>query len=241
MGLTHRRAVLMLYGVSVVFTGLAIAISIGRSWEAGLAMLAASLVLIGLIKFAGYFEYLKPRARESSRLRSRDGERLRFALPKAVKTLGEAQSEEELFAELGTIASEAQLDLIDLIELSSEGTAAKPASVWQRHPKADKLRDDLVSVSFPIGPEQKARAFLCFRWESAAGEVTPQAEILLQVLVDIVAAELTRLRSRLAPEPPAPRLDEHEHEHRKDELLRQEDAEAGALMTREERIVRAAR
>ncbi|MCK6589042.1 MAG: undecaprenyl/decaprenyl-phosphate alpha-N-acetylglucosaminyl 1-phosphate transferase [Polyangiaceae bacterium] len=58
MGLTHRRAVLIIYGVSVVLTGLAIAISIGRSWEAGLAMLVASLVLIGLVKFVGYFEYL---------------------------------------------------------------------------------------------------------------------------------------------------------------------------------------
>jgi UDP-GlcNAc:undecaprenyl-phosphate GlcNAc-1-phosphate transferase len=217
MGLTHRRAVLIIYGVSVVLTGLAIAISIGRSWEAGLAMLIASLVLIGLVKFVGYFEYLKPRARDQSRLRSRDGELLRYALPKAVKALGEAQSEEELFAALGAAAGEAQLDLIDVIELRGEGAERPPPScVWKRHPKADRQRDDLVAASFWIGPETKARAMLCFRWESAAGEVTPQAEILLQVLVDIVAAELTRLRSRLAPEPPPPR----------DEPRNEEDAAA---------------
>jgi hypothetical protein len=58
--------------------------------------------------------------------------------------------------------------------------------------------------------------------------VTPQAEILLQVLVDIVAAELTRLRSRLAPEPPPPRDEPR-------------DAEEAALVGREERIARAAR
>jgi UDP-GlcNAc:undecaprenyl-phosphate GlcNAc-1-phosphate transferase len=233
MGVTHRRAVLILYGVSVVFTGLAIAISIGRSWEAGLAMLVASLVLIGLVKFVGYFEYLKPRAREQSRLRSRDGELLRYALPKAVRSLEGAQSEEELFAALGGVAAEAQLDLIDVIELRGEGHSA-PTCLWQRYPKADRLRDDLVAASFCIGPETKAQAMLCFRWESAAGEVTPQAEILLQVLVDIVAAELLRLRSRLAPEPPPPR-----DEPRKEDA--NEGEGEGALVGREERVARAAR
>jgi UDP-GlcNAc:undecaprenyl-phosphate GlcNAc-1-phosphate transferase len=227
MGVTHRRAVLIIYGVSVVLTGLAIAISIGRSWEAGVAMLVASLVLIGLVKFVGYFEYLKPRAREQSRLRSRDGELLRYALPKAVRSLAGAQSEEELFAALGGVAAEAQLDLIDVIELRGEGSEKPaPRCVWQRYPKAERRRDDLVAANFCIGPELKARATLCFRWESAAGEVTPQAEILLQVLVDIVAAELTRLRSRLAPEPP------------RDEPRKEE---AAALVGREEQIARAAR
>jgi UDP-GlcNAc:undecaprenyl-phosphate GlcNAc-1-phosphate transferase len=229
MGLTHRRAVLILYGVSIVFTVLAIAISIGRSWEAGIAMLVASLVLTGLVKFVGYFEYLRPRAREHSRLRSHDGERLRYALPKAARSLAEAQSEEELFAALGVFAGEAQLDLIDLIEGRGEGAEARAERcVWQRYPNAERLREDLVAASFCIGPEAKARATLCFRWESAAGEVTPQAEILLQVIVDMVAAELTRLQSRLAPEPSAPR-----EEPRKEG--------AGALVGREERIARAAR
>ncbi|NUQ74701.1 MAG: undecaprenyl/decaprenyl-phosphate alpha-N-acetylglucosaminyl 1-phosphate transferase [Polyangiaceae bacterium] len=203
MGLTHRRAVLIIYGVSVVLTGLAIAISIGRSWEAGLAMLVASLVLIGLVKFVGYFEYLKPRARDAARLRSRDGELLRQVLPKAVRSLAGVQSEEDLFAALGNVAAEAQLDLIDVIELGGEGPEKpEPKCVWQRYPKADRLRDDLMAASFCIGPEHSARAALCFRWESSAGEVTPQAEILLEVLVDIVAAELSRLRSPLAPESP---------------------------------------
>jgi hypothetical protein len=57
-----------------------------------------------------------------------------------------------------------------------------------------------VSALFTLGTEASARASIRFSWHSAAGEVTPQAEILLQVIVDIVAAELTRVRSRLAPE-----------------------------------------
>ncbi|MCK6589041.1 MAG: hypothetical protein L6Q76_15830 [Polyangiaceae bacterium] len=120
-----------------------------------------------------------------------------------MRSLAGVQSEEDLFAALGNVAAEAQLDLIDVIELGGEGPEKpEPKCVWQRYPKADRLRDDLMAASFCIGPEHSARAALCFRWESSAGEVTPQAEILLEVLVDIVAAELSRLRSPLAPESP---------------------------------------
>src|SRR5262249_3314458 len=38
LGLSHRRAVLILYGASVVFTAGALCIYIGRSWQVGLAL-----------------------------------------------------------------------------------------------------------------------------------------------------------------------------------------------------------
>jgi UDP-GlcNAc:undecaprenyl-phosphate/decaprenyl-phosphate GlcNAc-1-phosphate transferase len=201
MGITHRRAVLILYALSVVFTGLAIAISMGRSWTVGLAMLAASLVLVGLMKIAGYFEYLKPRAREQAKMRTRDGDLLRYALPRAPRLLGEARTEADLFAALGVLAEQAQLDHIDVLELppGAEKEGERSISVWQRD-ASDPRHPELVSAVFALGTEASARASIRFSWRSAAGEVTPQAEILLQVIADIVAAELTRVRSRLAPE-----------------------------------------
>ena len=42
MGITHRRAVLILYGVSFALTVAAIGVSLGRSWEVGVAILLAS-------------------------------------------------------------------------------------------------------------------------------------------------------------------------------------------------------
>lgn len=61
MGITHRRAVVLLYGVSILMTVSAIAIALGRSWESGLALLVASVVLTGLIRFVGYFDYVRRR------------------------------------------------------------------------------------------------------------------------------------------------------------------------------------
>src|SRR4029078_2410036 len=43
MGITHRRAVLIIYGVSVLLTITAIAISLGRSWQVGITLVASSV------------------------------------------------------------------------------------------------------------------------------------------------------------------------------------------------------
>jgi UDP-GlcNAc:undecaprenyl-phosphate/decaprenyl-phosphate GlcNAc-1-phosphate transferase len=50
MGITHRRAVVTLYGASVVLAASAIAIALGRDWEVGLGLLGASVVLAGLMR-----------------------------------------------------------------------------------------------------------------------------------------------------------------------------------------------
>ncbi|MCB9708684.1 MAG: undecaprenyl/decaprenyl-phosphate alpha-N-acetylglucosaminyl 1-phosphate transferase [Myxococcales bacterium] len=53
LGITHRRAVLILYGISVLCTASAIALSLGRSWQIGSVLLALSAILFGLFRFAG--------------------------------------------------------------------------------------------------------------------------------------------------------------------------------------------
>src|SRR6478735_6018304 len=49
IGLTHRRAVIFLYGVSSLLAAGAIAVSLGRSWHVGLALLSVSLVFVGFV------------------------------------------------------------------------------------------------------------------------------------------------------------------------------------------------
>ena len=53
LGLTQRRAVMILYGVSIAFAACAIALSLGRSWETGFALLSASIVVLALLSSAG--------------------------------------------------------------------------------------------------------------------------------------------------------------------------------------------
>jgi UDP-GlcNAc:undecaprenyl-phosphate GlcNAc-1-phosphate transferase len=198
MGITHRRAVLIIYGFSVAFTFAALGISIGRSWQVGAAILGASAVLIGLVRFVGYFELSLLRSRQKARIRTRDAEMLRYALPRLPRLLEEARSEQELFDRLASFAAEADLGFV---EVSAGGALAyhwsnpkgAPAGALSGAPRGE------VAAAFPIGRDGIARAELRFGWLSDYSEVSPESDILLQVATDMVEAGLLRLRSRLAP------------------------------------------
>jgi UDP-GlcNAc:undecaprenyl-phosphate GlcNAc-1-phosphate transferase len=195
MGITHRRAVLILYGFSVVLTVAAMGVSLGKSWQAGIAIFCASVVLIGLIRFAGYFEYLHGLRRQKARLRSRDAERLRRVVPDAVVLLARTQNEQELWEVFHGLMERAEMAAVEVLEPPL--SKAAPALAWVTRERSHPT--ELVTARYPLGRDDNARAALKFRWESDFGDVSPQCEVLLQVLVDIVAQELTRHESRLGP------------------------------------------
>ena len=197
MGLTHRRAVLTLYAVSIVFTVAAIAISVGRSWQVGVAIFVASVVAVGLFRSAGYFDYLVRLNRQKVRVRVADTEMLRRSVPRALASLVTATSEPQVWSTLEEMVSAAGLANA---EVRDEGGAS--VHTWSAQPTVK--RDELVSARFPIGPDRTARTSIVFRWQAAEREVNPQTEILLQVAVDALADALSRSRSACAPRPPEP-------------------------------------
>lgn len=204
MGLTHRRAVLTLYGVSIVFTVAAIALSVGRSWQGGIAIFTASVVALGLFRSLGYFDYLVRMKRQKERVRSPDTELLRRSVPRTLASFVSAASEAEVWSALEEMLTSAGLANAELRD--DAGTALRTWSM-SAPPAADA---ELVSAKFPIGPDPGARSVIVFRWETSASEVNPQNEILLQLAVDALADALTRSRSALAPLPslvPEPRME----------------------------------
>lgn len=58
LGLTHRRSVLILYSLSLLFAALAVVVSIGRSWEIGAALATAVVLIVGLVQFVRHFDFL---------------------------------------------------------------------------------------------------------------------------------------------------------------------------------------
>ncbi len=194
MGLTHRRAVLLLYAVCVAFTVAAIGVSLGRSWQVGVAILVASVVLIGLVRFVGYFEYLFLIRRQRAHMRSADTEALRRVLPEVQASFAAAPTDEAVWRMLEGFLTTAQISAMDVVAAdgSSDGKA------WSLNVVTDP--EMTVSAQFPLGEERLARAKLRFRWSSPTGEVSPQTEILLQVLVDVVVGALVRVGSPFAPE-----------------------------------------
>jgi UDP-GlcNAc:undecaprenyl-phosphate GlcNAc-1-phosphate transferase len=195
MGITHRRAVLILYGISVVFTGAAIGISLGRSWAVGVALLAATAVLIGFVRSLGYFEYLHLRKRQKVRLYDRHTERLRRLLPQLLLDLRSAQ-EPEIWELLASVMEKSDFGFFEVL---GAGPSEERAHRWSLAGRDVREMRGYVSAKFPVGRDDNARAILKFGWRAETEDVSPQNDILLQVIVDAVGERLAAVESELAP------------------------------------------
>lgn len=194
MGITHRRAVLIIYGVTVMLCVAAIAIAFGRNWEVGAAVLGVSAVLFGLIRFIGYFEYLAVAARQRKRINSRHVEWLRKVIMRLPARLEAVGSESELLAVLGWLAHEARFDSI--VVRAGREKASRVVVEFRGADYSDMDRRDITLSAVPIvtSPEE---VVVEFGWRSELGDVPPQMDILLQLVVDELARGLERHGSSL--------------------------------------------
>jgi UDP-GlcNAc:undecaprenyl-phosphate GlcNAc-1-phosphate transferase len=192
LGLTHRRAVLIIHAMSIVLTLAAIGLALGRSWEVGLAILAASAVLVALIRVAGYFENI---VRHPRALRDPDSERLRSGLLELPLQLAGARSELEVWSAVEGVLARSKLTYVELVARGSVD-----GRVFRRtRPDAPADERDLVFSSHLLGRDYAARYELKFAWRSDIGVVSLQTDVLLQLLADFVTLSLVRLESRFAP------------------------------------------
>ena len=198
MGITHRRAVLIIYGVTVALCVGAIGIAFGRSWEVGGAVFGVSAVLFGLIRFIGYFEYLAVAARQRQHIHSRHVEWLRKVIMRVPAQLERANSEDEVLDMFRWLAREAKLDSVELVK-RGEGRRVTQLKTWAGDDYADMDLRDACAMSLPVGKEHQ----FVFHWRSEYGDVPPQMEIMLQLVVDQIEGHLRRTGSKL-PSPLAP-------------------------------------
>ncbi len=199
MGVTHRKAVLILYGFSIAFAAGAVVLATGRNWQIGVALTVMSLVAVGLFRAIRGVEQI--RASRSLRLRHHapSTERLRGVIPDALdrirstRSLGELREEIELFADRAKLAS------CEFSRGREEGAWTPLAPfAWNRGAEMEMengsaSRSDLHAVSVEYDLEKVGRAVLRFAWTNTYGDVSPQDEILLQLVADAFEARVVEL------------------------------------------------
>ncbi|MDP3238412.1 MAG: MraY family glycosyltransferase [Myxococcales bacterium] len=196
MGITHRRAVLIIYGVTVALCIGAIGMAFGRNWEVGAAVLGVSAVLFGLIRFIGYFEYLAVAARQRKRINSRHVEWLRKVIMRLPARFEGARNTESVLSVLAWLATEARFESIELLE--GGGNARRVLHLFRGADYADMAKRDVTASELALlhSPPMS----IVFSWRSEFGEVPPQMDILLQLVVDELDIHLRRTAgSRLVP------------------------------------------
>jgi hypothetical protein len=162
----------------------------GRNWQVGGALLLLSLAVIGVVRSMGNLQVALQRWRRRERVRPAGVDRLRNVVPEALQRIAGAREVSDLSAlleEFGTTA------LFAAIELEASDTDQLPAFVWStpEDTSAASAGRELVNASYPL-PAAGPRAMLRFAWVTEQGDVTPELDILLQLVVDACDARIRR-------------------------------------------------
>lgn len=185
MGITHRRAVLILYAASLAFTVGSLVVYVGRSWQAGLALVALAVGVVGMIRFIGYFNYMMLRRQQKAHVRDSDVELLRRAVPAVMDRLEASRGEAEIRRQLEAFGESAKLQAVEL------SFGEERVWGWSLDGTGTRTRSS-VSAKYQVLDSNGRSLALKFVWDSDDGEVSPQADILLQLVADAVDRQFQR-------------------------------------------------
>jgi UDP-GlcNAc:undecaprenyl-phosphate GlcNAc-1-phosphate transferase len=184
LGLTHRRAVLALYLLSVAFTVLALAVHLGRSWQVGAALFVLCALLVGVVRFMGHFNST---AAAVSRVAAQENsESFRRAVPRVLRQLADVGSFDKARAVLAEFGQETRLLALAIVDSDNRQS---PQWRWELPGTAGSAAQDVICTKFDVSDGSKAFEVQFFS-DSAAGIVGASTHILLQLVADGVESVL---------------------------------------------------
>ncbi|WP_437658132.1 MraY family glycosyltransferase [Sorangium sp. So ce1182] len=190
-GHSHRSAVLILYGLSLLFTVVALVAYVGRSLEIGFALAACSVVLFIVVRAVGSFPSFGAKPKDARRAREATVEALRRAVPRVLLEIETASGTEKLRAVLERFAPEAKLIALEVTSAGANGSARVKSWSWTQEAATPQQIRESVAAAFTIQLAGES-VELRFRWDSEECSVNPQAEMLLQLVVDSAERMLLR-------------------------------------------------
>ena len=149
MGLTHRHAVLTLYGVCAALTVAAVAASFGRGLETTGALILFTVVLAGLVRVAGVFDRAMVAAQRRVKPLNDVTARVRASLPDALLALTPQTRSADVHEAIADFVRDAGLVSAQF----SDGTRTPTGPEVVRCPCGDSFLDFEVSDARQAGPE----------------------------------------------------------------------------------------
>jgi UDP-GlcNAc:undecaprenyl-phosphate GlcNAc-1-phosphate transferase len=194
LGLTQRRAVLILYGTSLVFTAAAILVYLGRAWQIALALGVSSLVIVGLVRGVKLFQPISVHIDERPTICAECARRFRYSVPEYLKNIDEAN---DLVSLMNSILLFCKNAHIEKFKCQSTGLDGFGAWTWNGGRNDSDLPSNPGAINsssnFVFSLENGISGTVEFHWFSESEKLSPAAEIMLQIVVDAFERRLKHI------------------------------------------------
>ena len=176
VALSHRNAVLVLYGICVLFALTALGLAYANSVQTGLLLVGVAIVVTVLVRKLGYFSQAEGAANQATRRRNTA---LRQVVRDATDGLSRAGTAAEMWEALQPLPEELGLCRLRL-ELAGEGNGERQA--FERTREAGRALP--VQVRAEVRSGQQVYGLLEASWADGRAEVNRDEELALEILAD---------------------------------------------------------
>jgi UDP-GlcNAc:undecaprenyl-phosphate GlcNAc-1-phosphate transferase len=186
--MSHRRAVLVLYGLCCLFALTALGLSYANSAQSAMLLLAVSIVVVVVMRKLGYLSL--QRTAEVTQTRKRNLQ-LRTVVREVSEHLGAAESEQAVWEAVRPLADEMDLGKLEL-RLEREGEGHHEGMFMQtERPQAGSAYP--VGLRLSLHAPDRSFGSLTLTWRDGREEVNRDEALALELLAEVVSATLQRL------------------------------------------------
>ncbi|GEM_PF-790390 len=193
LGLTHKKAVLVLYACTVFLCALSVAAAIGQDWQVGLALMAAITVLAGIIRFSGYFGRVITSETASSENLNGQARRLSDKVPEFVlESLG-ATNMSALFVTLENILNDSGILSASLAHENS--SISSTLWMWkQANSQGRRTEGRMVTCTYSVqSPNEEGVKSFSISTRVPEGPVPNDLNLIVRLIAKILTNSLNRV------------------------------------------------
>jgi UDP-GlcNAc:undecaprenyl-phosphate GlcNAc-1-phosphate transferase len=185
LSLTHRDAVLLLYGLNCLFAMTALAMAYANSAQGAMLLVGVAIVVFALMRKLGYLSF--HRVSEVSGMRRRNVQ-LRALVKEVNGEIAAARSIESIWTSVRPLA--------ELLQAASLELRVDEISFETRRPMGSALPFDL---RLDIQADHRPIGKLKLSWQDGRSEVDRDEELAVEIVADSIGKAAGQLLSRSAP------------------------------------------
>ncbi len=193
--LSHRRAVLFLYGLCCLFALTALGLAYANSAQTAMLLSGVGIVVLVLMRKLGYLNLRQATAAGQTR---RKNHQLRQVIKQLNDQIGQARSITAIWEAIKPLAETLDTERMELRIVQHDGALSDGVSFETRRPSRNAfpldLRIDIPGRDQPLG-------FLALTWTDGRGEVDRDEELAIEVVADSVAKAVARAQQIQSADP----------------------------------------